>query len=73
MKIKVNGGGARGLGDLARKSLLLLLFSVPKTIMAQDAELTREDLIWNTMGEGTLIIFIFIIFAMIICFFRRMT
>lgn len=38
-----------------------------------DLDINKDDLILGIIGEGTLIVFIFIILALIICFFRQMT
>lgn len=57
-------------------SILLLMLAQSNFAQAQDAdrgEVTNDDLIMGVMGEGTLIVFIFIILALVICFFREMT
>ena len=40
---------------------------------AKASDISNDDLILGIIGDGTLIVFIFIILALIICFFREMT
>lgn len=38
-----------------------------------EGQVSKDDLVFGIVGEGTLIVFIFILVALIICFFRNMT